>query len=167
MIDLVLGGGVGCILAYGQTGGLASTLLSILVSSCLKGSGKTFTMEALEQYIAQDIFPAAEAVSARLLASQSHIPSSSDIPDVSMLTIDTPSHSKNVFEITATFLELLGKKATDLLQVAAGNYIVPMEVPIMENRVTLLTSLSTTQPNSLAARRSSPSPPGAYRYVCL
>lgn len=90
-------------------------------------------MEALEQYIARDIFPATEALSTRLLASQSRKSNAAHLPDA------THTRSKCVFEISVTFLELLGKKATDLLQVAAGNGdVVAKEVPIMENKVRCL-----------------------------
>lgn len=46
MLEMVIGGGVGCVFAYGQT-----------------GSGKTFTMTALQEGIARDIFNEADRLS--------------------------------------------------------------------------------------------------------
>lgn len=111
MLPLVLGGGVGCVLAYGQT-----------------GAGKTHTMEALEARIAHAIFPAAEALSERFLASQG----------VNSLPQDERGE-KNIFELSVSFLELLGKRAADLIDVpegedAEGNAL-RKEVAVHENKV--------------------------------
>ena len=111
MLNLVLGGGVGCVLAYGQT-----------------GAGKTYTMEALEKSIARDIFGVAEQLSARFLASHG--------------TSDEPAtNPKNVFELSVSFLELLGKRASDLVDEPEsvdeeGNQ-VRKEVAVHENKVGL------------------------------
>ncbi|KAF7330226.1 Kinesin-like protein [Mycena venus] len=88
------------------------------------GSGKTFTMESLEHRVARDLFEHARIVGERLLAQSRMVD-----------TLDTAG----VFEISATFLELMGKRASDLLETpetvdAQGN---PMrtEVPIREDNV--------------------------------
>lgn len=89
------------------------------------GSGKTYTMESLEHCVARDLFDRARLVGQRLLAAQGRV---SDTPDAS-----------SIFEISATFLELLGKRASDLLETpeaidAQGNP-VRAEVPIREDKV--------------------------------
>ncbi|KAF7377815.1 Kinesin-like protein [Mycena sanguinolenta] len=53
MLSLVLSGGVGCILAYGQT-----------------RSGKTFTMEGIEHRVARDLFEHARVIGKRFLLAQ-------------------------------------------------------------------------------------------------
>ncbi|CAK5281145.1 unnamed protein product [Mycena citricolor] len=53
LLTLVLSGGVGCILAYGQT-----------------GTGKTYTMESVERSIARDLFDQARIVGQRFVAAQ-------------------------------------------------------------------------------------------------
>lgn len=116
MLSLVLNGGVGCVLAYGQT-----------------GAGKTHTMEALEARVANDLFPKAEELSQKFL--ESHTSHSSKTED--------EGERKNIFEISASFLELLNKRATDLLdvpeeEVGEDGYAARKEVLIHENKVRLL-----------------------------
>ena len=117
----------------------------------ITGSGKTYTMEALEQRIARDIFPAAEVLSARFLATHNtHGGQNTTEPN----TIGT---TKSIFKITVTFLELLGKKATDLLAVArmenddtqdeSVSDEAPKEVPIIENKVILALRFLIAFPN--------------------
>ncbi|KAK7022292.1 kinesin-like protein [Favolaschia claudopus] len=86
MLSLALSGGVGCILAYGQT-----------------GSGKTYTMESVEHRVARDLFDQARMVGKHLILAQGGAEAS-----------DT--EAGDIFEFNVTFLELLGKHATDLLE---------------------------------------------------
>ncbi|KAK7048332.1 P-loop containing nucleoside triphosphate hydrolase protein [Favolaschia claudopus] len=86
ILSLALSGGVGCILAYGQT-----------------GSGKTYTMESVEHRVARDLFDQARMVGKRLVLAQGGAQAS-----------DT--EAGDIFEFNVTFLELLGKHATDLLE---------------------------------------------------
>ncbi|KAK0213292.1 P-loop containing nucleoside triphosphate hydrolase protein [Desarmillaria ectypa] len=83
LLHLVLSGGVGCILAYGQT-----------------SSGKTYTMEGIESRIAGDLF--------------------------------------DVARVNVTFLELLGKHATDLVEprdeIDVSGNIVRNDVTIHEDK---------------------------------
>ncbi|KAI0343458.1 P-loop containing nucleoside triphosphate hydrolase protein [Trametopsis cervina] len=88
MIPLALAGGTACILAYGQT-----------------GTGKTYTMEALEFRVARDLFIAANAIGAELLEAERKAASEPE-----------QGHVAEVFDFTVTFLELLGKRAVDLLE---------------------------------------------------
>ncbi|KAH7334802.1 P-loop containing nucleoside triphosphate hydrolase protein [Rhizoctonia solani] len=60
------------------------------------GSGKTYTISSLEEIISRDIFPAAESY------ASTHFPSS-------------PTPPQEVFTIGISMYELLGNKATDLL----------------------------------------------------
>ena len=120
MIPLALSSGIACILAYGQT-----------------GSGKTYTMEALEHRIARDLFVAAKVIGDRLLrAEQAAKASSSESAEVSDEVKET-----GVFEFHVSFLELLGKRAVDLLEPAEGLPVdaqgnpVRKEVPIHEDKV--------------------------------
>ncbi|KAJ7352329.1 P-loop containing nucleoside triphosphate hydrolase protein [Mycena albidolilacea] len=87
------------------------------------GSGKTFTMESLEHRIARDLFDHARALGERLLLAQGRM-------------VDA-SNAAGVFEISAIFLELMGKRASDLLEAtetvdAQGNSL-RAEVPIRED----------------------------------
>ncbi|KAJ6591348.1 P-loop containing nucleoside triphosphate hydrolase protein [Mycena sp. CBHHK59/15] len=59
------------------------------------GSGKTYTMESVEHRVARDLFDHARVVGNRLLAAQG---------------------TGDIFEFSVTFLELLGKHASDLLE---------------------------------------------------
>jgi kinesin family member 2/24 len=119
MIPLALSSGIACILAYGQT-----------------GSGKTYTMEALEHRVARDLFIAARHVGARLLRAEEQAKTKVDEGDTSALV--NPS---DVFEFSVTFLELLGKRAVDLLESPEGLPVdaqgnpIRKEVPIHEDRV--------------------------------
>lgn len=92
---LALSGGVGCVLAYGQT-----------------SSGKTYTMEGIESCISRDLFDTARAIGKRLAP---------DVPE-----------NEDLFEFTVTFLELLGKRSTDLVDHSGA------EVPIQEDKVRFL-----------------------------
>ncbi|KAK0475560.1 P-loop containing nucleoside triphosphate hydrolase protein [Armillaria novae-zelandiae] len=100
LLHLALSGGVGCILAYGQT-----------------SSGKTYTMEGIESRIARDLFDAARIVGNRLSYGQ---------------------NETDFFEFSVTFLELLGKHATDLVEpsdeVDASGNIVRRDVAIHEDK---------------------------------
>ncbi|KAK7001327.1 kinesin-like protein [Favolaschia claudopus] len=109
MLSLVLSGGVGCILAYGQT-----------------GSGKTYTMESVEHRVARDLFDQARMVGKRLVLAQGGAEAS-----------DT--EAGDIFEFNVTFLELLGKHATDLLEsteeVDAQGNPVRTEIAVREDKV--------------------------------
>ncbi|KAK0225394.1 P-loop containing nucleoside triphosphate hydrolase protein [Armillaria fumosa] len=100
LLHLALSGGVGCILAYGQT-----------------SSGKTYTMEGIESRIARDLFDAARVVGNRLSYGQ---------------------NEADFFEFSVTFLELLGKHATDLVEpsdkVDASGNIVRRDIAIHEDK---------------------------------
>ncbi|KDQ13304.1 hypothetical protein BOTBODRAFT_160588 [Botryobasidium botryosum FD-172 SS1] len=150
MINLALGGGVGCVLAYGQT-----------------GAGKTYTMESLERRLALDLFPAAEALSARFLASQGDQPGQS-------ATSESPSSVQEcIFSFSVTFLELLGKRATDLVSPSAGdtadgtapsakevmiheNKLGEVRPLLLESQVHSSEELQDLITRSLAHRRTSP-----------
>lgn len=110
MIPLALSSGIACILAYGQT-----------------GSGKTYTMEALEHRIARDLFVAARTIGARLLRAEQAAHRSSG-------SVDVPEQVKStdVFEFSVTFLELLGKRAVDLLESPEGLPVDAQGNPIRE-----------------------------------
>ncbi|KAI0087128.1 P-loop containing nucleoside triphosphate hydrolase protein [Irpex rosettiformis] len=100
------------------------------------GSGKTYTMEALEYRVARDLFVAAEAIGTQLL---------------------TAEHGVDIFEFNVTFLELLGKRASDLLEPIDGlamdeqGVFIRKEIAVHEDKVAMqvtswsptLTSLST------------------------
>ena len=118
MIPLALAGGTACILAYGQT-----------------GTGKTYTMEALEYRVARDLFIAAETIGTRLIEAERK---------AADLTNDSTSEYKNgtdIFEFNVTFLELLGKRASDLLE--------PVDGLAVDNQL-LFTGARTTSPLGLA-----------------
>ena len=87
LLHLALSSGTACVLAYGQT-----------------GAGKTYTMEGLETRIARDLFVVADHVASLL---EGHTPSQE--PRGKSTALD-------VFDFTVTFLELLGKRAVDLLE---------------------------------------------------
>jgi kinesin family member 2/24 len=86
-------------------------------------SGKTFTMEGLEHRIACDLFDTAKSTGKRLLSSEK----SGD------------ADGSDVFKVSVTFLELLGKYATDLVEpgtkVDSQGNPVRKEVPIREDKV--------------------------------
>ncbi|KAJ7049968.1 P-loop containing nucleoside triphosphate hydrolase protein [Mycena amicta] len=111
LLSLSLSGGVSCILAYGQT-----------------GSGKTYTMESIEHRVARDLFGMARAVGKRFVQAQG--------------TDTTSSHqveTGDIFEFNVTFLELIGKHASDLLEVTEkvdeqGNP-VRTEIAVREDKV--------------------------------
>ncbi|KAF8143350.1 P-loop containing nucleoside triphosphate hydrolase protein, partial [Mycena galopus ATCC 62051] len=108
MLSLALSGGVGCILAYGQTGG-----------------GKTYTMESIEHRVARDLFDQARVVGKRLHLAQGADPAAPETGDI--------------FEFNVTFLELLGKHASDLLEsseeVDTRGNPVRTEISVREDKV--------------------------------
>lgn len=92
-------------------------------------------MEALEYRVARDLFIAAETVGNELLAAERK----ADDP-----ARDTTSEYKNgtdIFEFSVTFLELLGKRAVDLLEPAEGlpaddqGNTIRKEVAVHEDKV--------------------------------
>ncbi|KII93427.1 hypothetical protein PLICRDRAFT_100491 [Plicaturopsis crispa FD-325 SS-3] len=113
LLELVLSGGVGCVLAYGQT-----------------GSGKTWTMEGIESRIARDLFESARVVGKRLRTSEG----GPDSPEGG-----TDRLEDGVFEFSVTFLELLGRHAVDLVEprteVDAQGNPVRKEVAVHEDKV--------------------------------
>ncbi|EJD52874.1 hypothetical protein AURDEDRAFT_157430 [Auricularia subglabra TFB-10046 SS5] len=84
-LPLVIGGGVGCVLSYGQTAS--------------PGSGKTFTMEGFERLIARDLFKAADVAARRSYTAEKSL--RFDTPEVSRITAD------DGFTFEVTFLELI------------------------------------------------------------
>ncbi|KAJ7671507.1 P-loop containing nucleoside triphosphate hydrolase protein [Mycena polygramma] len=106
------------VLSLALSGGVAS-----IFAYGQTGSGKTFTTESLEHRVARDLFDHARDVGERLLLAQGR---TVDIPDAAA-----------VFEISVTFLELMGNRASDLLETpktfdAQGNP-VRTEVHIRED----------------------------------
>ncbi|KAH9949281.1 P-loop containing nucleoside triphosphate hydrolase protein [Amylocystis lapponica] len=118
IITLALSGGTACVLAYGQT-----------------GSGKTYTMEALEHRIARDLFAVAQVIGKRLREAGLQ-----GTPEGTASTGSGVDTDVDVFEFSATFLELLGKRAVDLLEPAedipvdAQGNVVRKEVVVQENK---------------------------------
>lgn len=98
-------------------------------------------MEALEHRIARDLFVAAETIGARLLRAEQAAKVSSGSGDVS-----TELKPSDVFEFSVTFLELLGKRAVDLLEPPEGLPVdaqgnpIRKEVPIGEDKVSNMVS---------------------------
>ncbi|EED82646.1 predicted protein [Postia placenta Mad-698-R] len=94
------------------------------------GSGKTYTMEAIEHRVARDLFLVARAMGRRLLDAGQNFPieSSMDMTD------------SDFFEFSATWLDLLGKHAVDLLEPAGGlptdaqGNVVRKDISIQENK---------------------------------
>ena len=125
MLQLALSAGTACILAYGQT-----------------GSGKTYTMESLEFRIARDLFVVADTLAARLVAA-GHAADAKSAENKDAADAPAPSEAKHqdVFEFSVTFLELLGKRAVDLLEPADGLKVdefgnpIRTEVVIHEDKV--------------------------------
>jgi kinesin family member 2/24 len=99
------------------------------------GSGKTYTMEAIEHRIARDLFPISESLPARFLASHRETQKEN--------VEDGNQETSNIFEVTVTFLELLGKRASDLVEVTENfldeneNEKERKEVVINENKVNI------------------------------
>ncbi|PCH35714.1 nucleoside triphosphate hydrolase protein [Wolfiporia cocos MD-104 SS10] len=118
LLTLALSGGIACILAYGQT-----------------GAGKTYTMEALEHRIARDLFSVAKTIGRQMRESEKRGAAS----EADQVASDTNSEEE-IFEFSATFLELLGKRAVDLLEPADGLPVdaqgnpIRKEVPIQEDK---------------------------------
>ncbi|KZT22519.1 P-loop containing nucleoside triphosphate hydrolase protein [Neolentinus lepideus HHB14362 ss-1] len=106
---------------------VANDLLTLVLSggiSCIlaygqTGSGKTFTMEGLEHRIARDLFTVAEIMGKRFAEAEG-------------------VEDHDIFEFGVTFLELLGKHASDLVEppedVDAKGEPVRKEVAIQENK---------------------------------
>jgi kinesin family protein 2/24 len=105
------------------------------------GSGKTYTMESVEHRIARDLFDKARVMGKRLLLAQGGEHPASETGDI--------------FEFNVTFLELLGKHASDLLESttevdALGNPI-RSEVSVREDKVS--STLGVCPFNSFDSRR--------------
>ncbi|KAJ6594589.1 P-loop containing nucleoside triphosphate hydrolase protein [Mycena capillaripes] len=112
---------------------VANDMLSLALSggvSCIlaygqTGSGKTYTMESIEHRVARDLFNQAQVVGKRLLLAQGGGAAGTEPGDI--------------FEFNVTFLELLGKHASDLLEAttevdAQGNP-VRTEISVREDKV--------------------------------
>ncbi|KAJ6507403.1 P-loop containing nucleoside triphosphate hydrolase protein [Mycena vitilis] len=112
---------------------VANDMLSLALSGgvgCIlaygqTGSGKTYTMESVEHRVARDLFDQARVVGKRLLLAQG-----GDHPN---------AETGEIFEFSVTFLELLGKHASDLLEAttevdAQGNP-VRTEISVREDKV--------------------------------
>lgn len=118
MVPLVVSGGIACILAYGQT-----------------STGKTYTMSALELAIARDIFAGLEDKGQKLLQSSTqrafdaYFWLSDDLPFV----VNRPG--TEAFEITVTFLEVVGKAVYDLSVPNPGIESERKVVDVSENKV--------------------------------
>ncbi|THG94681.1 hypothetical protein EW026_g6839 [Hermanssonia centrifuga] len=116
MISLALSSGTACILAYGQT-----------------GSGKTYTMEALEYRIARDLFVIAERIGKSFVDAERRA-------DTAGQEAGHGASGANIFEFSVTFLELLGKRAVDLLEPVDGLVLdnqgnpIRKEIPIHEDK---------------------------------
>ncbi|KAJ7782514.1 P-loop containing nucleoside triphosphate hydrolase protein [Mycena maculata] len=111
----------------------ASDMLSLAISGgvgCIlaygqTGSGKTYTMESVEHRVARDLFDQARVVGKRLLEAQGGDHASAATGDI--------------FEFSVTFLELLGKHASDLLEsteeVDSQGNPVRTEISVREDKV--------------------------------
>ncbi|KAJ7678693.1 P-loop containing nucleoside triphosphate hydrolase protein [Mycena rosella] len=112
---------------------VANDMLSLALSGgvgCIlaygqTGSGKTYTMESVEHRVARDLFAQARIVGKRLLFAQDGDHAIAETGDI--------------FEFNVTFLELLGKHASDLLEsteeVDASGNPVRTEVLVREDKV--------------------------------
>ncbi|KAI0821454.1 P-loop containing nucleoside triphosphate hydrolase protein [Irpex lacteus] len=122
IIPLALANGTACILAYGQT-----------------GTGKTYTMEALEYRIARDLFVAAKKIGEDLLQAERKAALDTELTEDAEKS-DKAVGDGGVFEFSVTFLELLGKRVVDLLEPVEGLPLdevgnpVRKEVPINEDK---------------------------------
>ena len=134
IIPLALANGTACILAYGQT-----------------GTGKTYTMEALEYRIARDLFVAAKKIGDQLPEAEQKASVSAEEPAENISTVgeEQKENGRSVFEFSVTFLELLGKRVVDLLEPVEGLPIdeygnpVRSEVPVSEDKVRFLHTYDT------------------------
>ena len=177
MIQLGLSCGTACILAYGQT-----------------GSGKTYTMEGLETRIARDLFVVADHLAARLSDSDSDAGAEGGEEEgkkegkkIDLEEGKTEQNLKtgnetakkathhDVFQFSVTFLELLGKRAVDLLEPDAGLPLddggspVRSEVLIHEDKVgaaLLCRSLSLAGAALNRLSRTATSAPASSRASC-
>ncbi|KAJ7708965.1 P-loop containing nucleoside triphosphate hydrolase protein [Mycena rosella] len=112
---------------------VANDMLSLALSGgvcCIlaygqTGSGKTYTMESVEHRMARDLFDQARTVGKRLLLAQEGAAASASPGDI--------------FEFSVTFLELLGRRTSNLLEsteeVNAQNNPVRTEVLIHEDKI--------------------------------
>ncbi|EPQ55331.1 P-loop containing nucleoside triphosphate hydrolase protein [Gloeophyllum trabeum ATCC 11539] len=93
--------------------------ISCILAYGQTGSGKTFTMEGLEHRIARDLFRVAEVMGKRFAEAEG-------------------AEDQDIFEFGVTFLELLGKHASDLVEqpegVDAKGEPIRKEVPIQEDK---------------------------------
>ncbi|KAJ7090915.1 P-loop containing nucleoside triphosphate hydrolase protein [Mycena belliarum] len=144
--DLAFGPGVDNEEVYQRTV-VVNDMLSLALSGgvgCIlaygqTGSGKTFTMESVEHRVARDLFDQARVMGKRLLLAQGADHPKADTGDI--------------FEFSVTFLELLGKHASDLLELTEkvdenGNP-VRTEIPVREDKV------GNVRPNLVASIVSS------------
>ncbi|KAJ6538777.1 P-loop containing nucleoside triphosphate hydrolase protein [Mycena vulgaris] len=130
--DLAFGPDIGNEEVYQRTV-VANDMLSLTLSGgvgCIlaygqTGSGKTFTMESVEHRVARDLFDQARLVGKRLLLAQDGDQANAETGDI--------------FEFSVTFLELLGKHASDLLEsteeVDANGNPVRTEILVREDTV--------------------------------
>lgn len=85
-------------------------------------------MEGLEERIARDLFAVTEAIGARYAATERGASESPDIPS-----------GTDIFELSVTFLELLGRRAVDLVDkpedVDAEGNPVRREIAVQEDKV--------------------------------
>ncbi|KAJ6456387.1 P-loop containing nucleoside triphosphate hydrolase protein [Mycena sanguinolenta] len=111
---------------------VANDMLSLVLSGgvgCIlaygqTGSGKTFTMESIEHRVARDLFEHARVVGKHLLLAEGG---------------DSGAETGDIFEFNVTFLELLGKHASDLLELTEqlddrGNP-VRTEISVREDKI--------------------------------
>ncbi|KAF9001972.1 P-loop containing nucleoside triphosphate hydrolase protein [Cyathus striatus] len=94
MIPLVLSGGIACILAYGQT-----------------GTGKTFSITSIEKAISTELFKAA-AIAGSQAKMRAGVKYDADVSIVQAPT--TNGDGNDAFEISVSFMEMIGKSAYDL-----------------------------------------------------
>ncbi|KAJ7213033.1 P-loop containing nucleoside triphosphate hydrolase protein [Mycena pura] len=89
------------------------------------GSGKTYTMESIEHRVARDLFDCARVAGKRFLQAQDSQHPSAGTGDI--------------FEFSVTFLELMGKHASDLLEptdeVDAQGNPIRTEIAVREDKV--------------------------------
>ncbi|KAJ7646606.1 P-loop containing nucleoside triphosphate hydrolase protein [Roridomyces roridus] len=112
---------------------IANDMLSLALSGgvgCIlaygqTGSGKTYTMESVEHRVARDLFERARIMGKKFIASQG-----GDHP---------AAETGDIFEFGVTFLELLGKSASDLLetteQVDEQGNPVRTEIAVREDKI--------------------------------
>lgn len=109
-MPLVLGGGIGCVLSYGQTGAGKTHTMLVSLSKHRPHAAWSNAPQGLEHRIARDLFDVADKVAQRF-ASAEAASKGEDAPRVT---------AGDVFDFHVTFLELLGKTASDLLEPPTG-----------------------------------------------